>query len=215
MPSYLQSYLNYCNDGEYQTRSSSQNKMKIYSRKSKVFNSSFYPHSIEEWCALREEIWNKVSVDKFGEIILSFIKPRENSIFAIPYTKVLKLLTSLRLNFSHLNKHKFRHGFRDTVDPMCKCGLETETTLHFLLRCKLYSTIRTELLDNISTLGPSLTNYPDEKLLNILLCGSEYFSVKTNQLILKSTMKFWKFWMLWWLSFYKTKSKNFKLLLLC
>ena len=68
-------------------------------------------------------------------------------------------------------------------------GLETETTRHFLLHCRMYSTIRTELLDNIYTVASSLTNYPDEKLLNILLYGSEYFSVKTNQSILKSTIK--------------------------
>ena len=75
---------------------------------------------------------------------------------------------------------------------MCKCGLETETTHQFLLLSGLYSTIRTELLDDISTVDSSLTNYPDEKLLNILLYGSEYFSVKTNQSILKSTIKFLK-----------------------
>ena len=62
----------------------------------------------------------------------------EYSIFAIHDTKGLKLLTRLRLNFSHLNEHKFRHGFKDSVDPMCKCGVETELTLHFLLRCRLY-----------------------------------------------------------------------------
>ena len=75
---------------------------------------------------------------------------------------------------------------------MCKCGVETETTLHFLLRCSLYSNIRTELLDDIYTVDSPLTNYPDEKLLNILLYGLEYFTVKTNQSILKSTIKFLK-----------------------
>ena len=95
-----------------------------------------------------------------------------------------------KLVVNGLNEYKFRHGFRDTVDPTCKCGLDTDTTLHFLLHCRLYSTSRTELLGDISTADSSLTNYPDEKLLNILLYGSEYFSVKTNQLILKSTIKF-------------------------
>ena len=71
------------------------------------------------------------------------------------------------------NEHKFRHGFRDTVDLMSKSGLETETALHFLFSCRLYPTIRTELVDDISVVDSSLTNYPDEKLLNILLCGSE------------------------------------------
>ena len=56
---------------------------------------------------------------------------------------------------------------------MSKSGLETETALHFPLSCRLYSTIRTELMDDISTVDSSLTNYPDEKLLNILFYGSE------------------------------------------
>ena len=58
--------------------------------------------------------------------------------------------------------------------------------------CRLYSNIRTELLDDIYTVDSSLTNYPDEKLLNILVYGSEYSSVKTNQSILKFTIKFLK-----------------------
>ena len=69
---------------------------------------------------------------------------------------------------------------------MPKFGLETETALHFVLSCRLYSTIRTELLDDISTVGSSLTNYRDEKPLNILFYGSEYFSVKTNRSTLQS-----------------------------
>ena len=85
-----------------------------------------------------------------------------------------------------------RLGFRDNVDPMGKFGLETETALLFLLRCRLYSTIKTELLNDISTADSSLTNYSDEKLLNILLYGSEYFSVETNRSTLKSTIKFLK-----------------------
>ena len=129
---------------------------------------------------------------KFIEIILSFIRAKENSVFAIHDTKDLKLLTHLRLNFSDLNEHKFRHGFRDIVDPMLKWDLEIEATLHFLLCCRLYSAIRAELLDNISAVDSSLTNYPDEKVLNILLYRLEYFSVKTNISILKSTIKFLK-----------------------
>ena len=146
LPSYFQSYLNHCNDGEYQARSACQSKMKTLSGRTKVFNSSFYPYSIKEWFALNEEIQKTVPVNKFREIILSFIRPKENSLFAIHDAKGLKIRTRPKLNFSLLNEHKFRHGFRDTVDPMWKCGLETETTLHFPLRCSLYSIIRTELL---------------------------------------------------------------------
>ena len=123
--------------------------MKTLFGRTKAFNLSFYPYSIMEWCALSEEVRNIVSVSKFKEIFLSFIRPKQNSVSAIHDTKGPKLLKCLRLNFSHLNEQKSRHGFNNTVDPMCKCGLETKTTLHFLLRCRLYSTIKTELLDDI------------------------------------------------------------------
>ena len=98
----------------------------------------------------------------------------------------------LRLHFSHLNEHKLRHNFRATIDPMCSCGLEPETTLYYLLRCNLYSDFRTELLNDICALNPTLKKLSHEKLLNILLCGSEDFSFKTNKKIIKSTIKFLK-----------------------
>ena len=40
----------------------------------------------------------------------------------------VKLFTRLRLQFSHLNEHNFRHGFNDLLNPICACGNETETT---------------------------------------------------------------------------------------
>ena len=33
----------------------------------------------------------------------------------------------LRLNFSHLNEHKFRHNFLGTINPLCSCGSESAT----------------------------------------------------------------------------------------
>ena len=130
--------------------------MQILSGRTKAFDSSFYPYSNKEWCALSEEIWNIASVYRFKEIIVSFIRHKDKSVFAIHDTKGLKLLTILRLNFSHLNENKFRLGFKLTVDPLCKCGLETETTFHILLRCRLFSIIKTKLLDDIYTVASSL-----------------------------------------------------------
>ena len=45
---------------------------------------------------------------------------------------------------------------RETVDPVWKRILEAETLLHFLLRCRLYSTIRTELNNDIYTAASCL-----------------------------------------------------------
>ena len=76
----------------------------------------------------------------------------------------VKLLLRLRLDFSYLNEHKFRHNFHDIINPMCSCGKEPETTLHYLLRCDLYSIYRLELLNDIYALNRSLENSSDEKV---------------------------------------------------
>ena len=137
---------------------------------------------------LSKEIRNIVSLNKFKKTILNLIRPKENSVFAIHDTNGIKLLTRLRLNFTHLNEHKFRHGFRDMIDPMCKCGKEPETTFHYLLRCNIHSSHRTELLNDICAINSSISDFPENKLLNTLLYGSEDFNNDTNQKILKSTM---------------------------
>ena len=52
-------------------------------------------------------------------------KKEENPLFSVHDPLGAKLLT-------HLKEHKFRHGFNDTINPMCACGTEVETTEHFL-----------------------------------------------------------------------------------
>ena len=50
-----------------------------------------------------------------------------------------KVLTRLRLGLSHLCEHKFKHSFQDTLNPLCSCGKEVETTFHFVISCPNYS----------------------------------------------------------------------------
>ena len=76
-------------------------------------------------------------------------------------------LTRLRLQFSHLNKHKFRHGFGDTVSPMCGCNAKIEDTGQFLLRCYFYSIQRFELFNNINKVDPSFTQLDTKEQVNI------------------------------------------------
>ena len=71
---------------------------------------------------LSEELRNINSINKFKTSILNFVRPRENSVFEVHDINGVKLLTRLRLNFSHLNEHKFRHNFHDTINPMCSSG---------------------------------------------------------------------------------------------
>ena len=58
-------------------------------------------------------------------------KKKENALLCIYDTLGVKLLPRLRLQFSHLNEHKFRLGFSNTINPMGACGTESETAEHF------------------------------------------------------------------------------------
>ena len=139
---------------------------------------------------LTEKLWKIESTVPFKTKTFSFIRPKQNSIFKIYDINGIKLLNRLRLHFSHLNEHKFRHNFRATIDPVCSYCLERVTTLHYPLRCNLYSDLRPELLNDICALNPTLKKLSHEKLLNILLYGSEDFNVKTNRKIINLQLSF-------------------------
>ena len=102
----------------------------------------------------------------------------------------VKYLNRLRRNFSHVNEHKFQHNFRDTVNSLCCCNTETETTSYYLLRCHLFSEQRTKFLENLKNLDNTLVSHRDDELLQILLYGSHKFSSSVNNKILSLTIEF-------------------------
>ena len=104
----------------------------------------------------------------------------------------MKLLTSLRLQFSHLNEHKFRYGFSDTINPTCACGTEIETTEHFLLRRQFYSTQRLELFENLEKVEPIFLSLSANIQVLILLYGSRTNSENLNQQVLKNVISYLK-----------------------
>ena len=75
---------------------------------------------------------------------------------------------------------------------MCNCGFEPETTDHYLLRCKLCTDLRLDLLNDIYTIKQSLKNFSEYKLVNTLLFGSENFTLDANANILRRTFEFLK-----------------------
>ena len=169
-----------------------QKSIKTLRGRAKAFKLSFFPFCAKEWGNLSGELRNIDSIKKFKLSILNFVRPRENSVFAVHDINDLKLLTRSRLNFSHLNEHKFRHNFNDTIIPMSSCRKEPETTLHYLLHSDFYSIYRIELLNDICALTNFLKNIVEENLLKVLLYGAEECSSKINSEILKCTIKFIK-----------------------
>ena len=92
-----------------------------------------------EWNKLDSKIRNSVTINIFKSKILRFIRLTANSIFGCQNPIGVKLLTIVRLGLSYLREHKFRHSFQDTLNPLCSCRKEVETTFHFLLSCPNYS----------------------------------------------------------------------------
>ena len=61
------------------------------------------------------------------------MKKTENSLFCTYDPLGVKLLSRLRLQFSHLNGYRFRDEFGDTISPVCARRIEGETTGNFIL----------------------------------------------------------------------------------
>ena len=81
--------------------------------------------------SLDQDIHNAERYALFRKHLLSFIRPEANNIFNVHNAKGIKLLTRLRVGFSHLKEHKFRHNFVDAINPLCSCGNFVESTTHF------------------------------------------------------------------------------------
>ena len=71
----------------------------------------------------------------FKTKLLSKICPLPKSVFQIHDITGLAYLTQLRVGLSKFNFHKFKHNFRDTINPMCHTNNGIEDTEHFLLLC--------------------------------------------------------------------------------
>ena len=77
-----------------------------------------------------------------------FFNLKQRSLYAIHDPVGVKLLSRLRLKFSHLNQHKFRQKFKDAPSPVYDCGSETETTDHLFLHCQFFAENKNKLLNS-------------------------------------------------------------------
>ena len=134
-----------------------------------------------------QKIRESKSVEKFKNSLLNFIRPKPNTIFRIHNPLGIKLLTRLRVGFSHLREHKFKHNFQDTLNPLCNCGLEVETTVHFFLHCHNFIAERETLLSRINDVDNNIRNKSDKDLTQILLFGDQNLNEEMNTVILNSS----------------------------
>ena len=150
------------------------------------YNQSFFPYCASEWNTLNESIKSPTSLSTFKSALIKEVRPSSQNTFSIKDNHGLSIITRLRVDFSDLRDHRFRHSFN------CSCDLESETTIHFLLRCPHYSQQRVCLLNTIGeTLDVAdILFYPEDDLCRILLFGSNVHSDDINKSLLNATIRF-------------------------
>ena len=75
----------------------------------------------------------------------------------------------MRLGFSHLREHKFRHNFADTLNLLCLCSLETEDTEHYFLNCQSDSLLRTTLMNDLNNINIAVVFLNSNDLLRVTI----------------------------------------------
>ena len=104
-------------------------KISYFITKHNFFKNSFFPLVINEWNKLDTSLRRYTSQNVFKSNILKFMQPSSNSLFYCHNLIRIKYITRIRLELSHL--HKFKHNFQDTLNPICDCGNDVESAIHF------------------------------------------------------------------------------------
>ena len=157
--------------------------------KHNFLKNSFFPSGIIYWNNL-DLLRKSENFSVFKSNILKFIRPSPNSVYNCHNPRGICLITRLRLGLSHLREHKFKHGFQDTLNPLCSCGNNVESTEHFLLHCPQFVNQRSTLLSTLGNFKSSLLENTSKVLTQILLFGNKSLSPSDNSKILRATIDF-------------------------
>ena len=186
-PGYLFNLIS-TRTSNYSTRNT--NNIPLFNIKHNFFKNSFFPSAVIEWNKLDPNLRNATTYANFRKGILSFIRPKPNSVYNCNNPKGLKLITRLRLGLSHLREHKFKHNFQDCINPLCSCGSDVESIAHYFLHCPFYVNERHTLLKTINDIDRRLMDNTESNQVQYLLFGDTSKDADTNTDILNATMKY-------------------------
>ena len=174
----------------YNTRNS--NNIPLFKVKHNFFQNSFFLSVVVEWKKLNLNKRNSKSLNIFKKILLNFIRPSESTVFNCLNLKGVKLLTRLKLGLTHLCEQKLKRSFQDSLNPICSCGNDTETSAHFLLHCPNFSNERSTFLNIIGSIDRNILTRSDSQVTETLwyYYGDSNSINITNTLILNATIYF-------------------------
>ncbi len=154
----------------------------IRTKKVKVYNS-FLPKTIREW--------NSLELSKEVSSLSSFKSTYKKDFLRSPSPHHLYEVgdgnihhTRLRLGLSHLKSHLFTYNL--VQSPLCGCGLEAETTEHYILRCPTFGMARITMYHTLLEIVDHdilVTLRTDSDIVNLFLFGHRDLSQDKNELI--------------------------------
>ena len=153
------------------------------------FKHYFFSSAVIEWNRLDSRLWSIKSLTDFRKNILSFIRPKANSLFDCSSSKGLKFVTRLCLGFSHLREHELKYSFQGSSNPLCFCSLDVESTIcYFLHYSPLFTIERNSLQNTISQIHSKLLDSNESNFIQHF--GNPSRDTKTNTENLNATVKY-------------------------
>ena len=152
---------------EYRSLRNASNIRTVTARTS-LYSNSFLPDTLREWNNLPREFRDAESLSVF-KALLNQNRIMSNKLFYYGCRKMQTIHTRLRTKCSSLNHHLFLKNIIDS--PLCSCG-QIETTEHYFVNCPLYSNIRHDLINTVT----SVTQFS----IDVLLYGDNTRSFNEN-----------------------------------
>ena len=136
LPEYL---LNIIPQSNHQCNTQPTEDVTTFYCRTDIFKYSCFPSTILGWNNIDLKTRKINSLMSFKNSLLGVGWPTAMPMYGIQNPIGLKFLTRLQLGLSHLNEHKFKHNFKDCVNPLFSCSLEIESPSHFFLHCHYFT----------------------------------------------------------------------------
>ena len=166
-------------------RSGDRTLVKQFRFKTEPFRNSTLPSAISLWNNIDQSIRDSSSLSIFKTKIGKLHAINRNTLFQYGNRKFQIIMAQMRMNFSDLNDHLFRHHCIDS--PLCVCQKASETVIHYLFECELLDEQRHIMFESLYEI---LTENNIDFTVDILLQGSSDLNKEDNLNIIYSVQKF-------------------------
>ena len=106
-PEYLYQLVLPLRSGKYNLRGANAYECNV--ERTNRFASTYFQNCIKEWNQLDVSIRSSQTISELKRKLIQLVKPKRQSYFGVHNIEGIRYLTQLRVKFSDLRKHRFRH----------------------------------------------------------------------------------------------------------